>query len=140
MSRISVEDRLAITDGVHRFFFLVDSGNASQTADLFTEDATLTFGPGSPSPGTIEGSAIAAAMQAREAQKSAFTRHAVANLTFKEAADGAAVRYLLTLYRSDDATRGTLPAFVADVEETWTRRDGDWRIAARTILPAFARG
>lgn len=136
----TIEDRLAITDGVNRFFRLVDTGHAAQTAALFTRDATLTFGPGSPNPGTISGEAIAAAMKAREAQTSAFTRHAVTNVAVT-GSDGpdAQVSYLLTLYRSDDETRSSVPAFVADVEETWAREDGEWRIAARTILPAFAR-
>jgi ketosteroid isomerase-like protein len=139
---ISVENRLAISDAIHTFFHLVDSGHAAQTVKLFAPDAKLTFGPGSPQPGTIEGDSIAAAMIAREALKTAFTRHLVSNIIFDAdaAMDEPTVTYLLTLFRSDDDTRSSVPAFVADVAETWRCADGRWQIAERTILPAFFRG
>ena len=136
---VSLEDRTAIGDGVHRFFRLVDSGKASLTASLFTDDAELTFGPGSPSPGTIRGADIARAMIAREAQTTAFTRHIVSNLAFETEAAGIRATYILTLYRSDDDTRQALPAFVADVDELWVSKDAQWRMASRLILPAFSR-
>jgi hypothetical protein len=139
---ISIENRLAISDAIHTFFHLVDSGRAAQTVKFFASDAQLTFGPGSPQPGTIEGESIAAAMIAREALKSAFTRHVVSNILFDAdaTADLPTVSYLLTLFRSDDDTRSSIPAFVADVAETWRFTEGQWQIAERTILPAFFRG
>jgi ketosteroid isomerase-like protein len=140
MAGPTLDDRTAIADAIHRYFHLVDSGQASHTAALFTADASLTFGPGSPQPGTITGAAIAAAMVAREAQTSAFTRHIVTNLSFAPAADGVATSYLLTLYRSDDHTRSSVPAFIADVAETWTSAAGEWQMTMRTITPAFMRG
>jgi hypothetical protein len=136
---ISIEDRLAISDGIHMFFHLVDSGRASATAKLFTADAKLTFGPGSPQPGTIEGDSIAAAMTAREALKTAFTRHVVSNIMFDDEAHTPKVHYLLTLFRSDDETRSSVPAFVADVSEIWWHGEGRWLIGERTIQPAFMR-
>ncbi len=139
MSSVSLEDRAAIGDAILAFYHLVDSGQASRTAATFTEDARLTFGPGSPRPGTIEGAAIPAAMAAREADTSAFTRHGVSNIALSGDGVQIGARYLLTLYRSDDDSRSTIPAFVADVEETWQRRPEGWRMAERTILPAFAR-
>jgi SnoaL-like domain len=140
MPIISLDDRTAVTDAIYAFYYLVDSGQASRTADLFTEDAQLTFGPGSPQPGTIMGPAIRDAMIAREALKSAFTRHAVNNIRFAAARDDVAVDYLLTLYRSDDETRSSVPAFVADVAEVWRRTGGNWRMTERAILPTFTRG
>jgi ketosteroid isomerase-like protein len=139
MTEVTLEQRAAIGDAVHRFYDLVDRGQASRTAELFADDAKLTFGPRSPKPGTIEGAAIRDAMIAREAQTSAFTRHAVSNFIFARSDDAVAVRYLLTLYRSDDETRGSVPAFVADVEERWREASSGWRIAERTIVPAFVR-
>lgn len=139
MDPIAIEDRVAITDAIHMFFHLVDSGRAGQTAEMFTADARLTFGPGSPQPGAIEGAAISAAMHAREALKTAFTRHTVANIRFAPCSDSVAVNYLLTLFRSDDDARASVPAFVADVAEVWSRDEAAWRIRERTITPAFAR-
>ena len=139
MGELALEQRAVIADAIHRFYDLVDKGQASRTSQLFTEDARLTFGPGSPKAGTIQGAAIRDAMIAREAQTTAFTRHAVSNVIFARAERDVAVRYLLTLYRSDDETRSSVPAFVADVEERWTEAAGRWLIAERLILPAFAR-
>ena len=139
MSRPSLEDRIAVSDAIHLFYRLVDSGRASHTADLFTDDARLIFGPGSPKPGTISGPEIRDAMIAREALTSAFTRHVAANIIFGEAGGGITADYILTLYRSDDETRSSVPAIVADVAEIWHRHDNAWRMSERTILPAFSR-
>ena len=130
--------RLAVTDGIHRFYDLVDSGRAGASADLFHADGTLTFGPGAPQPGTIAGSNIKTAMEAREALKSAFTRHFIGNIVFDRiSSSGADVRYMMILFRSDDETRVALPSIVADVTENWVRDGDDFRIMARTILPTF---
>jgi hypothetical protein len=137
---VSLADRAAIADAIHAFYHLVDHGQASHTAELFTADASLTFGPGSPQPGTIAGAAIRDAMAAREALTSAFTRHIVTNIVFAPDARGVAANYLLTLYRSDDHSRSSVAAFVADVAETWTFGSGHWQMCLRSISPAFMRG
>jgi len=140
MNSVSNDTRLAIADCIHLFFYQVDHGQASRTAALFTADASLTFGPGSPTPGTITGDAITAAMAAREKQTSAFTRHVVSNIMFDtEAFDDVGVRYLLVLFRSDDDSRDSKPAFVADVRERWSQQEGSWKIAERVVSPAFIR-
>lgn len=132
--------RLLVTDSIHHFFDLVDNGRASATADLFHSGATLTFGPGSPQPGTISGADIMSAMQARESLKSAFTRHFIGNIIFDRLSAAAAeVRYQMILFRSDDDKRLAMPAFVADVAEKWVRDEGRVKIMSRTILPTFAR-
>jgi 3-phenylpropionate/cinnamic acid dioxygenase small subunit len=78
-------------------------------------------------------------MAAREQQISAFTRHVVTNIIFGPASDGAvSVTYILTLFRSDDETRSAIPAFVADVAETWANEGQNWKLAERTISPAFS--
>ncbi len=78
-------------------------------------------------------------MAAREQQISAFTRRVVTNIIFGPASDGAvSVTYILTLFRSDDETRSAIPAFVADVVETWANEGENWKLAERTISPAFS--
>lgn len=137
---IELATRLAISDGIHHFYSLIDTGRAASTLHLFTRDARVTFGPGSPQPGTVEGEAIVAFMEAREKLVSAFTRHSITNIMLEPTSVGAVTaRYLMVLYRSDDETRSSIPAFVADVEELWRNGNDGWKIAERLILPAFAR-
>ncbi|WP_070154960.1 nuclear transport factor 2 family protein [Sphingobium phenoxybenzoativorans] len=139
MAAIDLDARIAITDAIHLYYHFVDSGQASKVARLFAADAKLTFGKGSPKPGTIEGAAIADAMRDREAQTAAFTRHAVTNIVLDGVnADTVSASHMLILFRSDDSSRSTLPTFVADVEDCWVL-DGDaWAIADRLISPRFA--
>jgi SnoaL-like domain len=133
--------RTAISDLIHEFYGLVDTGHASQTADLFLPDASLTFGPGSPQPGTVHGPAIRDAMNAREKVTSAFTRHLVTNLRFSRGGvEEISSEYLLVLFRSDDDSRSSIPAFVADVKEHWQNTADGWKIKSRVVMPAFFRG
>jgi hypothetical protein len=135
---LSVDDRLAIMELIHRFFWLVDHGRADETAGLFTKTARLTFGPGAPKPGTIEGPQIASAMATRAQQVEVTTRHALSNIRLTPRADGSVGAYsLLTLFRSDSAARDSYPASVADIEEIFVRDEGGWFIQERTILPIF---
>jgi len=137
---VEFASRLAISDSIHEFYRLIDTGSASKTADFFLSDANLTFGPGSPQPGTIHGPAIRDAMKAREKLTSAFTRHSVSNIRFSPGAQKAVhCAYLLVLFRSDDESRSSVPAFVADVEEIWQESGSDWRIQSRLVTPAFIR-
>lgn len=135
---VSIEDRLAIGDAIHAFYRLVDTGRAGETAAFFTADARWTRGPGTPNPGTIEGEEIAAEMTARQAKSEMFTRHLICNLTFEQANGGVRVHYLMTFYRADGGHRDSTPTIVADVHERW-REEGGWRIAERTVTPAFLR-
>lgn len=137
---LSFADRLSAIDLVNRFFFLVDMGRAADTAALFAADGTLTFGPGSPKPGTVEAPGIAAAMTARQAMTHVTTRHVLSGQTATPQADGSVLVYsLLTLFRSEDESRDTVPASVADIEDVLVRDGDGWRIRSRTVLPVFNR-
>lgn len=135
---LTLDERQAIADLLYRFYWLVDQGRAAEVADLFTADATITFGPGAPAPGTISGADIRPSMVARQAMTHVTTRHLLSNIAMEKNADGSvAVTSLLTLFRSDDETRSPTPRTVADVEETVVRDQGAWRIARRLITPVF---
>lgn len=143
MSQVATTDalavRLSVSDAIYRFFDLVDRGRAGASAALFHPDASLTFGPGSPQPGTISGSAIKEAMEARERLTTAFTRHFIGNVIFdRVSAVEADVRYQMILFRSDDDRRLAVPRFVADVSERWINRDDGFKIMCRTVLPTFS--
>lgn len=132
------EERDAAFATVLRFFHLVDHGRAGETAALFTVDAVLTFGAGSPQPGSIVGPAISVAMEARGRQTGVTTRHVISNMTAQAKPDGSiVVRSLLTLYRSDDETRDPAPRSIADVEDILVLTGDAWCIKARLIQPIF---
>jgi hypothetical protein len=138
--QISADDRQAIVDLIHRYFWLVDHGLADQTAECFTATAKLTFGPGAPNPGTIEGAAIGAAMVHRSKQSNITTRHVVSNVALAAIDDSRVQAHsLLTLFRSVDASRDTYPASVADIDDVVVRDADTWRIQDRTISPIFNR-
>ena len=137
---LAQSDRQAIIDILHRYFWLIDHGHADQVAGCFTENARLTFGPGAPSPGTIEGRDIAAAMLARAKQVQVTTRHVLSNIALTVTGDSRVQAYsLLTLFRSENTTRDTYPAAVADIDDVLVRTDSGWLIQDRTISPIFNR-
>jgi hypothetical protein len=137
---LSAEDRFSVVDIIHQFYLLVDSGRAGETAALFTADAALTFGPGSPKPGTISGGAIAGAMRDRQSLTNVTTRHIISNIVLNSSdKTRISAHYLMTLFRADSGPRTTLPAFVADVDEIFLQTPDGWKIAERTITPVFFR-
>jgi hypothetical protein len=137
---LSPDDRHAITTVMYRFYRLVDQGHADQTAALFTPTARLTFGPGSPKPGTLTGDQIPPAMIARGQQTHVTTRHVLSNIQLEPKADGTVEAYsLLTLFRSEDDSRDSYPASVADIIEVFARHEGAWKVQSRDILPVFGR-
>lgn len=138
---LSPQDQWDLAQLVYRSFWLIDNGQAAESADLFAADASLTFGPGAPMVGTIEGPAIAAAMQARQDQAGVTSRHVLSNPIVSDEGEGRArVRSLLTLFRTPDADLAPVVRSVADIIDDCVRVDGGWRIAARQILPVFSPG
>jgi hypothetical protein len=137
---VSTEDRFSVTDLINKFYHLIDTGRAGETAPIFAADATLEFGPGSPKPGTIRGGEISVAMRDRERMTDVTTRHVVSNIALQSDGDRRlSAHYLLTLFRADARPRTTVPAFVADVDETWVRGEDEWKISGRLITPIFSR-
>lgn len=130
-------DRAAIVACVEKSFRLVDDGQADKTALLFTQDARWTFGPGTPKPGTLQGAEIDTAMKARAALTHVTTRHALTNVDVELDGDEAAVRAIMTLYRSDDDSRSPVPRVVADLTDKLVRLDGHWLIRERLVMPVF---
>lgn len=123
---------------VVRSFWLIDHGRAAEVEAFFATDGALTFGRGAPRPGTIAGAAIAQAMQARQDDKGAISRHVLSNFLIELQDDGrVTVRSLMTLFRtaSDDMTPTVRS--VADLIDTFELRDSEWRIVDRQILPIF---
>jgi hypothetical protein len=139
---VAPEDALAIAANIVEFAYLVDHGRATECERLFADDAKLTFGPGSPKPGTLDGiEAIKGFLAFRQAQTQVTTRHVMTNFRFMLADDGRISAYsLLTLFRSEDESRQPNVTFVADIDEIYSRQeDGKWRVQERLITPVFSR-
>ena len=118
----------------------VDRGRATECAELFAPDARMIFAAGSPKPGTLEGlAAIQSFLAARQAMTHVTTRHIATN--FRLEWDGGAearLGSLLTVFRSDDATRQPIVSVVCDIEEIFVRDEaGTWRIQERLTRPVF---
>ena len=119
---------------------MVDDGRAIECLELFASDARMVFGPGSPKPGTLEGlEAIRAFLATRQAMTTVTTRHLATN--FRLEWDGGAearLESLLTVFRSDDATRQPVISVVCDIREIFVRDEaGTWRIQERLTKPVF---
>lgn len=123
---------------VIRSFWLIDHGRAAEVAAFFTPDGSLTFGPGAPRPGTITGPAIAQAMQARQDDAAATSRHVLSNFLVEPQDDGSVVVHsLMTLFRTATDDFSPTVRSVADMVDTFALHGGDWRIVERLILPVF---
>ena len=119
-------------------FWLIDNGHAAEVAAFFAEDGSLTFGPGAPRPGTISGPDIAAAMQARQDDGAAVSRHVLTNFVVEPLEDGrVVVRSLMTLFRTATGDFSPQVRTVADLVDTFESRPDSWKIVERPILPVF---
>lgn len=134
------EVRRSITDAIHQYFWLADVGRADEIPALFAPEATLTFGPGAPRPGTIAGQEIVDVFKARAAQSEVTTRHVVSNLLIGAKEDGSVTSHcILTLYRSDTPDCDSYPFMVADIDDCFVNTGGNWLLQSREITPVFSR-
>jgi hypothetical protein len=122
------------------FGHLVDHGRAIECVALFAPNARMIFGPGSPKPGTLDGlEAIRAFLAARQAMTNVTTRHLATNFRLEwDGGSEARLESLLTVFRSDDATRQPVISVVCDIQEIFVRDEaGKWRIQERVTKPVF---
>ena len=131
---------LILSDLSLQFCQHVDQGRAADCAALFAGSARLVFGPGSPKPGTIEGiEAIRGFFTARQALTHVTTRHVATNFRIQPiSANEAQLDSLLTVFRSDDASREPVISVVCDIRERFVlTQAGQWLILERTTKPVF---
>ncbi|GAB3565292.1 hypothetical protein GCM10027445_10520 [Amycolatopsis endophytica] len=131
------DTRRAIEALSTEYSWLVDHGSADRAAELFTEDAILSTGDRVVS-GIID---IRRHLEERARNRDIRSRHVVSNTRLRAESPGR-VRgsIILTVYRRvGDA--GIPQVVVADVEDRYRLGDdGHWRIAERTLTPAFVIG
>ncbi|MGL5819538.1 MAG: nuclear transport factor 2 family protein [Phycicoccus sp.] len=114
----------------------VDHRTLDVSTALVTDDfqlTTFTLG-GEP----VDKDGWVEAMERRRASP-AETRHLVGNLrALEEQENEVRLGYVLTVHRLEADAEQTR-AHVTDVEDTWRRVDGEWRLARRTLTLAFPR-
>lgn len=139
MSILDSETRDRLAAIVCESFRLIDVGRATSAASIFARGATLTFGPGAPSPGILDRSGIETFLAKRENIRGVTSRHALSNFLFEQSDDGSVlVRSLMTLFKGEGNLPPASVTFVADLADLFVVQDGNWLIAKRTISPVFA--
>lgn len=126
-------DRQAITDLIHGYCFHFDNNEPESVAALFTDDATVDYGPES---ATIVGSeAIAATIAVGLERTFAATSHHVSNIqiTFDGTDHADAITYVYAWHRYvDGSPDGEL---WGRYKHRFTRTEAGWRIS-RLLLQA----
>jgi ketosteroid isomerase-like protein len=97
-------DRQAITDLIHAYCYHFDRNEPEQVAALFSEDATVDYGPEAPT--IVGGAAIAPTISGALERIFAATSHHVSNIqiTLDDADHAHAVSYLYAWHRYVDGS------------------------------------
>ena len=130
---------------IYEYAWLIDSGAASQVADLFTDDGEWLGADGRGMRGVDE---IREAFTGRQAIARRRSRHVMTNVRVDyDGDDGAVATAYLINFRHDASgatTTGPAPAdhpkFVGDYSFTFRRTSRGWRIATLQFALAFLRG
>ncbi|WP_280507820.1 SgcJ/EcaC family oxidoreductase [Nocardia flavorosea] len=136
------ESGLVVDDETHRaiealsteYSWLVDHGHADRAADLFTSDAVMSVA-GSEVSGIV---AIRRHLEQRARSQDILSRHVVSNIRLtREAAGQVRGTIIMTIYRkTGEAERPQV--IIGDVDDVYRlETDGRWRLAQRTLTPAF---
>ena len=132
-----LQARLACDDLVRASFRLIDEGHATQAAELYAVDGTLTLADATKQVDdvTLRGEDIHRAMRQREAEDRK-TVHVLTQSSFQLTdADLAESECHLQVYGlGDDRTESPKPRALSHVQDILVRgADGAWRISARRI-------
>ena len=136
LSRLVAEQACAAL--ITRYTHLVDEGQASGVADLFTDDGVWA----SPEASFEGREAIRAAFLRRE-QSGRRSRHVCTNVAIVlEGEDAASGLCYLTLFRTDaegTPARGTVPDLVGVYRDRFVRTEDGWRFVSRRTEVTFVR-
>lgn len=127
-------DRAAITDAIHSYCFHFDCNEPEAVAALFTDDATIDYGPEAP---TIHGAeTIAATIAVGLDRTFAATSHHISNIriTFTDSDHAESACYVYAWHRYvDGSPDGEL---WGRYRHTFVREAGLWRIASLRLEAA----
>jgi SnoaL-like domain len=115
--------------------WLIDHGRAQEASVLFTHDAEQSIAGVTAS--GIE--AIVQGLKRRADMTGRTSRHVISNLRLSMSSEATVeAAWILTLYRSDDANKPAKPMMVNDVQDTFRKEAGGWKIRSRKIAPVFS--
>jgi len=127
-------DREAIADLIYAYCYHFDRNEPAEVAALFTEDATVDYGPETPT--IVGGAAIASTIAVGLQRTFAATSHHVSNLriTFSGADRAEGVAYLYAWHRYvDGSPDGEL---WGQYRHAFQRTAAGWRIASLVLVAA----
>jgi len=127
-------DRQAITDVIHAYCFHFDRNEPEAVAALFTDDATIDYGP--EAPGIHGAAAIAPTIAVGLARTFAATSHHVSNvqITFTSADHADSVSYVYAWHRyADGSPDGEL---WGRYRHEFVREPEGWRISSLVLEAA----
>ena len=138
MTAADMHTHLQVQELLSTWAWCIDEGRAAAAAALFCADAEQSL-LGSRSVGIAE---ITAAFQRRQAITQRTTQHTISNLRIQESTpELVRAQWVLTLFRSDEATHDATPFLVAVGQDSYQRQaDGSLRIWRREVLPRFGQG
>jgi hypothetical protein len=115
--------------------WLIDHGRAQEASVLFTHDAEQSIAGVTAS--GIE--AIAQGLKRRADMMGRTSRHVISNLRLSMSSEATVeAAWILTLYRSDDANKPAKPMMVNDVQDSFRKEAGGWKIRSRKVVAVFS--
>jgi ketosteroid isomerase-like protein len=131
-----MDDRDAITSLIHRYCFHFDQNEPEEVAALFTEDATIDYGPEHPP--IVGRGAIAPTIAVGLRERFRATSHHVSNIEIAFACedDARSVSYLYAWHAYVDGSESELWGRYV---HRFRRDDGPWLIAELVLQAAGTR-
>ena len=138
MTPAEMETRLQVEQLLSEWAWCIDEGRAAAAAALFCADAEQSL-LGNRSVGIAE---ITAAFERRQAMVQRTSQHTISNLRIQERTpELVRAQWVLTLFRSDEATHDANPFLVAVGQDSYRRQaDGRLKVWRREVLPRFGQG
>jgi hypothetical protein len=132
---VSIEDWKALNDLVHEFAYRVDFGPPGSAADLFADDGWYGWGERR----SVGRDAIRDAYRQRAARGVRTARHLCMNLRLSMLSDDTAQGQSMWLLFAEDGPppHPAVPLQVADVHDTYIRKDGRWLFQSRQLSDVF---
>lgn len=120
----------------------IDSGQAGKVTKWLSDDVTIEFEEGSPSPGCLVGiEAVSEFFKNRESNYTLKTRHVISNVRVTlNSEDNYRAQYIMTVYRGREKSNEIDSCYVTDVIDVYKFTDGnEVFLRSRKIKPVFSK-
>jgi len=131
-----INDRQAITDGLHWYTKWVDRNRVDKQVEIFAEDGRICFGGDT----WTQGRAAIEALIHPLVQVYSATHHYITNIeiTFEGADNASSQCYLHAWHRPVDGSADFI--LYAQYHDNWVRTEEGWRIKERLLKVAGTEG